>query len=222
MPLLFFYKDGFGIKYPMNFKEHSLSGYLVEGRIFWYLSQISAKWNNMKKALFRNWTREAENNYYVTRATKLNLVNAKIKLLGFYILLHTLNTMMMIMMTTIIIIIIIPLILSSSILIGHCSWLVLLTASSVCAELMNVSFFYGRPTLVCPCVGVHRRKLHMGSFLLHQHCSACFVRLTWMVYEMRIKSSYSCCFFGCWFVKNISQQPCVVQVVQRYSRKDTA
>ena len=57
----------------------------------------------------------------------------------------------------------------------------------------------GRPTQVRPCLGVHNTASLMSSSLLHQQCSACLVRLTWMVCEMRGKWLYSCCFVGCCF-----------------------
>ena len=44
--------------------------------------------------------------------------------------------------------------------------------------------FTGLPTLVCPCKGVHGSMLLMSSSFLHQHCPACLVCLSWMVYEM--------------------------------------
>ena len=39
----------------------------------------------------------------------------------------------------------------------------------------------------------------MRSSLLLQQCSACFVRLIWMVFEIGGWWLYSCCFVGCCF-----------------------
>ena len=52
------------------------------------------------------------------------------------------------------------------------------------------------PTLACPCAGVHRRTLFMGSSLLLQQCPACLIRLTWTVFEAGSKRSYYCGFMG--------------------------
>ena len=38
----------------------------------------------------------------------------------------------------------------------------------------------------------------MSLSLLHQHCSACLVRLIWMVLENDGNWPYSCCFVRCW------------------------
>ena len=51
-------------------------------------------------------------------------------------------------------------------------------------------FFFGWPTLVHPCKGVHWRI----SFL--QQYPAWFVCLIWMVLEMKGRWLYSCCFMG--------------------------
>ena len=40
----------------------------------------------------------------------------------------------------------------------------------------------GRPTFARPCVGVHKSTSLMSSSLLLQQCSACLVRLTWIVF----------------------------------------
>ena len=44
--------------------------------------------------------------------------------------------------------------------------------------------FAGWPTLVCPCVGVHRRITLMSLSLFLQQGPACLFHLTWMVCEM--------------------------------------
>ena len=46
-----------------------------------------------------------------------------------------------------------------------------------------------RPTLACPCEGVHR-----SSSLLLQQCLTCFVRLVWMVLEIGGRWPNNCCF----------------------------
>ena len=61
-------------------------------------------------------------------------------------------------------------------------------------ELINV--FMGWPTLVCPCVGVHRRTSLVSSSFLPQQFPACLI---WMVCKMRGKWPYSCCFVRCCF-----------------------
>ena len=49
----------------------------------------------------------------------------------------------------------------------------------------------GCPAFELPCVGVHR------STSLLQQCPACLVRLTWIVFMMGGRWSYSWCFVGC-------------------------
>ena len=75
----------------------------------------------------------------------------------------------------------------------------------------------------------------MSSFLLLQQCSACLVRLIWMVFEMGGRWPYSCCFVGCCFQDsfNIARSVfvqflssffsilCQHQVVHPYSSMDT-
>ena len=56
------------------------------------------------------------------------------------------------------------------------------TASSVRTELMNV--FAGWPSLVCPCVGIHKRTSLWCSSLLLLQCPEYLVCLTWIAYEM--------------------------------------
>ena len=55
----------------------------------------------------------------------------------------------------------------------------------------------GFPAFARPYVGVHRSTSLMSSSLLLQHCPACLVRLTWIVFMMGGRWPYSCCFVGC-------------------------
>ena len=55
----------------------------------------------------------------------------------------------------------------------------------------------GHPTFARPFEGVHRSMSLMSSSLLLQQCPACLVRLTWIVFVMGGKWSYSCCFLRC-------------------------
>ena len=55
----------------------------------------------------------------------------------------------------------------------------------------------GRPAFARPCVGVHKGTSLMSSFLLLQQCSACLVRLTWIVFEIGGRWPYSWCLVGC-------------------------
>ena len=48
-------------------------------------------------------------------------------------------------------------------------------------------------------VKVNRKTPLMNWFLLLQQLQACFVCLTWMVYEMGGKWTFSCCFVECCF-----------------------
>ena len=54
-----------------------------------------------------------------------------------------------------------------------------------------------RPAFARPYVGVHRSTSLMSSFLLHQQCPACLVRLTWIVFVMGGRWPYSWCLVGC-------------------------
>ena len=56
----------------------------------------------------------------------------------------------------------------------------------------------GRPALAWPYAGVHRSKSLMSSSLLLQQCSACLVRLTFIVFVMGGKWPYSWCLLGCY------------------------
>ena len=55
----------------------------------------------------------------------------------------------------------------------------------------------GRSAFARPYFGVHRSTSLMSSSLLLQQCPACLVRLTWIVFMMRGRWSYSWCFVGC-------------------------
>ena len=51
----------------------------------------------------------------------------------------------------------------------------------------------GRPAFARPYVGVHRSTSLMSSSLLLQQCPVCLVRLTWIVFVMGGRWSYSWC-----------------------------
>ena len=55
----------------------------------------------------------------------------------------------------------------------------------------------GPPAFARPYVGVHRSTSLMSSSLLLQHCPACLVRLTCIVFVMGGRWPYSWCFVGC-------------------------
>ena len=55
----------------------------------------------------------------------------------------------------------------------------------------------GRPAFARPCVGVHKSTSLMSSSLLLQQCPACLVRLTWIVFVIGGRWSYSWCLVGC-------------------------
>ena len=55
----------------------------------------------------------------------------------------------------------------------------------------------GRPAFSRPYVGVHRSTSLTSSSLFLQQCPACLVRLTWIVFVMRVRSPYSWCLVGC-------------------------
>ena len=55
----------------------------------------------------------------------------------------------------------------------------------------------GRPAFARPYVGVHRSTSLISSSVFLQQCSACLVRLTWIVFVMGSRWPYSCCFAGC-------------------------
>ena len=65
----------------------------------------------------------------------------------------------------------------------------------------------GRPAFARPYVGVHRSISLMSSSLLLQQCPACVVRLTWIVFVMGGRWSYSRCL-----VHYCSQHSCVIAV----------
>ena len=56
-----------------------------------------------------------------------------------------------------------------------------------------------RPTVASLCEGVNRITYLMSMLLPLQKCSACLVRLIWMVLLMGGKWLYSCYFVGCCF-----------------------
>ena len=55
----------------------------------------------------------------------------------------------------------------------------------------------GRPALARPYVEVRRSTSLMSSSLLLQQCSACLVRITWIVFVMGDKWPNSYCLVGC-------------------------
>ena len=55
----------------------------------------------------------------------------------------------------------------------------------------------GLPAFAWPCEGVHSRRSLMSSSPLLQQCPTCLVRLTSIVFAMRGRCPYSCCFVGC-------------------------
>ena len=55
----------------------------------------------------------------------------------------------------------------------------------------------GRPAFAWPYVGVYRSTSLKSSSLLLQQWPACLVRLTWIVFMMEGRWSYSWCLVGC-------------------------
>ena len=55
----------------------------------------------------------------------------------------------------------------------------------------------GRHTFARPYVGVHRSTSLISSSLLLQQCPACLVHLTWIVFVMGGRWTYSWCLVGC-------------------------
>ena len=55
----------------------------------------------------------------------------------------------------------------------------------------------GRPAFAWPCVGVHKSTSLMSSSLLLLQCPVCLVRLTWIVFVIGGRWSYSWCLVGC-------------------------
>ena len=55
----------------------------------------------------------------------------------------------------------------------------------------------GRPAFARPCVGVHKSTFLMSSSLLLQQCPAYLARLTWIVFVIEGRWSYSWCLVGC-------------------------
>ena len=82
----------------------------------------------------------------------------------------------------------------SSIIPGRFSKLQPVSPQSCCRQVLA-----GRPSLACPCEGVHWRKSLMSLSLLLQLCSACLVHLFWIILEMKSKWLHSCCFVRCCF-----------------------
>ena len=93
-----------------------------------------------------------------------------------------------------------------------------------------------RPAFARLYVGVHWSTLLMSSSLLLQQCPVCLVRLTWIVFVMGGRWSYSLCLVGCCLqdLFNIARSILVklpssffssrfvsVQVVHPYSSIDT-
>ena len=79
--------------------------------------------------------------------------------------------------------------LSPSIPFGSCSWKVFWKASS----------YFSQPTLVCPCLGVHKRTLLKILSLFHLQCSTYPDHRTWMICEIRGKWPCSRYFVRCCF-----------------------
>ena len=84
--------------------------------------------------------------------------------------------------------------LSTSIPPGRFSRLQLVSAQSWCeyvfASWLTLAYSYAR---------VHKKISLMSSSLLLHQCLTCLFHLTWIVYEMRGKWLYSCCFVWCRF-----------------------
>ena len=55
----------------------------------------------------------------------------------------------------------------------------------------------GRPAFARPCVGIHKSTSLISSSLLLQQCPAFLVRLTWIVFVIGGRWSYSWCLVGC-------------------------
>ena len=53
----------------------------------------------------------------------------------------------------------------------------------VSAQNWWMKIFAGRPTLMCPCIGVRKRTSLMNYSLLLQQCPECFACFIWMVCE---------------------------------------
>ena len=94
----------------------------------------------------------------------------------------------------------------------------------------------GCPAFARPYVGVHGSTSLMSSFLFLQQCPACLVRLTWIVFVMGGRWSYSYSFVACCLqdLFNIARSTLVwlpsssfssrfvsVQVVHHYGSIDT-
>ena len=75
---------------------------------------------------------------------------------------------------------------------GRCSGLHPVSSHSCCMYVRA-----GRLAFAWPYAGVHRSTSLMSSSLLLQQCPACLVRLTWIVFVMGGRWSYSWCLVGC-------------------------
>ena len=75
---------------------------------------------------------------------------------------------------------------------GRSSRLHPLSAQSCCMLVRA-----GRPVFARPCEGVHRSTSLMSSSQLLQQCPACLVSLILIVFVIRGRWLYSCCFLGC-------------------------
>ena len=104
-----------------------------------------------------------------------------------------------------------------------------------CPQKTDEYVFTDQPTLVCPCVGVHKRMLLLSLCKTLKHCSACLAPLTWMGCVMWGKQQYNCHFVGCCFLGLFQtahsvimlfpssfflKRPVNVQVVQPYNSTD--
>ena len=67
----------------------------------------------------------------------------------------------------------------------------------VCLADLLHSVTAGRPAFARPYVGINGSTSLMSSSLLLQQCSACLVRLTWIVFVMGGRWPYSWCLVGC-------------------------
>ena len=67
----------------------------------------------------------------------------------------------------------------------------------------------GRPALAWPYAGVHRSTSLMSSSLLLHQCPACLVRLTWIVFVMGSRWSYSWCLVWCCRYEQYRKGRCV-------------
>ena len=71
----------------------------------------------------------------------------------------------------------------------------------VSAQSWWMYVFATRTTLVCPCVGVHRKASLINSSLLLKQYPEYLSRLSWMVSEMGAKRPFYWVFVGCCLCK---------------------